>query len=50
MNDDHELVLVAAYENLDTARTDFRDLEKRLMHGLEFRGSTLVCKNADRSP
>jgi len=50
MDDDHELVLVAAYENLDTARTDFRDLEKRLKHGLELRGSALVCKNADGHP
>lgn len=50
MDDDHELVLVAAYENLNIARIDFRDLEKRLKHGLEFRGSALVCKNADGHP
>ena len=42
MDDDHELALVAAYGNLDTARGDFRDLEKRLKHGMEVRGAALV--------
>jgi uncharacterized membrane protein len=50
MDDDHELILVAAYEDVDTARVDFLNLEKRLKHGLEFRGSALVCKNADGHP
>jgi uncharacterized membrane protein len=50
MDDDHELILVAAYEDVDTARADFHKLEKRLKHGLEFRGSALVCKNADGHP
>jgi hypothetical protein len=47
---EHELVLVAACERLSSACTDFRDLAKRLKHGLEFRGAALVCKNADGRP
>lgn len=50
MDDDHELVLVAAYGNLDSARADFGDLERRLQHGLELRGAALVTKNADGHP
>ena len=50
MDDDHELLLVAAYGDLDTARVDFRDLESRLKHGLEFRGAALVSKNTDGHP
>ena len=50
MDDDHELVLVAAYGDLDTARSDFRDLESRLKHGLEIRGAALVSKNTDGHP
>ena len=47
---EHELVLVAACERLVSACTDFRDLAKRLKHGLEFRGAALVRKNADGHP
>ena len=50
MDDDHELALVAASGTLDTARGDFRGLEKRLKHGMEVRGAALVCKNADGHP
>ena len=50
MDDDHELVLVATYGNLDSARADFGDLERRLKHGLELRGAALVTKNADGHP
>ncbi|MGB3011067.1 MAG: DUF1269 domain-containing protein [Mycobacterium sp.] len=50
MDDDHELVLVATYGNLDSARADFGDLECRLKHGLELRGAALVTKNADGHP
>lgn len=50
MDDDHELVLVAAYGNLESARADFGDLERRLKHGLELRGAALVTKNADGHP
>ena len=50
MDDDHELVLVATYGSLDSARADFGDLERRLKHGLELRGAALVTKNADGHP
>ena len=50
MNDDHELVLVAAYSDLETAREDFWDLERSLKHGLEVRGAALVSKNLDGEP
>ena len=50
MKDDHELVLVAAYSDVETAREDFRDLERSLKHGLEVRGAALVSKNAEGEP
>ena len=50
MKDDHELVLVAAYSDLQTAREDFWDLERSLKHGLEVRGAALVTKDADGKP
>lgn len=50
MDDDHELVLIAAYPDLETARTDFGDLERRIKHGMELRAAALVTKNADGHP
>ena len=50
MKDDHELVLVAAYSDLQTAREDFWDLERSLKHGLEVRGAALVTRDADGKP
>ena len=50
MDDDHELILIAAYGDLEAARVDFADLERRLAHGLELRGAALVAKNADGHP
>lgn len=50
MKDDHELVLVAAYSDLETARDDFGDLERSLKHGLEVRGAALVSKNDKGEP
>ena len=49
-DDDHELVLVAAYADLETATDDFGDLERSLKHGLEVRGAALVSKNAAGQP
>ncbi len=49
-NDDHELVLLAAYADLETAQDDFGDLERSLKHGLEVRGAALVSKNAAGQP
>lgn len=45
MDDDHQLILVAAYGDLETARTDFGELERRLKHGLELRSAALVTKD-----
>ena len=50
MDDDHELVLVAAYSNLETARDDFWELERSLKHGLEVRGAALVSKDENGKP
>lgn len=50
MDDDHELVLVAAYRDVDRAATDFHELEKRIKHGLELRAAALVTKDADGQP
>lgn len=50
MKDDHELVLVAAYADLETAREDFWELERSLKHGLEVRGAALVSKDVDGKP
>jgi len=49
-DDDHELVLLAVYADLETAKDDFGDLELSLKHGLEVRGAALVSKNADGQP
>jgi uncharacterized membrane protein len=50
MDDDHEQIFVAAYGDLDRARTDFHELEKRVKHGLEVRAAVLVTKDADGHP
>lgn len=50
MDDDHELVLVAAYGDLETARADFGDLERSLENGLEMRGAALVSKDETGKP
>ena len=43
---DHQLVMIAAYGDLETAREDFAELERRLKHGMELRAGSLVTKNA----
>jgi uncharacterized membrane protein len=50
MDDDHELVLVAAYTDLDRARSDFHELCTRIKHGMELRATALVTKDADGHP
>ncbi|GAY18940.1 DUF1269 domain-containing protein [Mycobacterium sp. shizuoka-1] len=50
MDDDHELVLVAAYSSVDRATTDFRELQKRIKHGLELRAAALVTKDSEGHP
>jgi uncharacterized membrane protein len=49
-DDKHELVLLAAYADLDTAKDDFWELESSLKHGLEVRGAALVSKDAAGKP
>ena len=50
MDDDHELILVAAYGDLESARADLRQINRRIKHGLELRGAALVSKDADGHP
>lgn len=50
MKDDHELIVIAAYGDLDSARSDFEDIERGRKHGLELRAAALVTKNADGHP
>lgn len=45
MKDDHQLVIIAAYGDLASAREDFADLERRLAHGMELRAGSLVTKD-----
>ena len=47
MTDKHQLILIAAYADLETAQTDFRDLEARVKHGVELRSAALVAKGDD---
>ena len=49
-DDDHELVLIAGYRDLESAETDFNEVERRTKHGLEMRAAALVRKNADGHP
>ncbi len=49
-DDDHQLVLIAAYTDLETAHTDFDEVERRAEHGLEMRAAALVTKNANGEP
>ena len=50
MDDDHQLVLIAAYPELEAAQTDFDEVERRLKHGLEIRAAALVNKDATGRP
>lgn len=45
--DDHQLVLIAAYPSLETAQEDFAEVTRRQKHGLEMRAAALVEKNAN---
>lgn len=47
MKDDHQLVIIAAYSDLDDARSDFHQLESRIKHGMELRAGSLVTKDAN---
>lgn len=47
MKEHHQLILIAAYGDLEAAQTDFRDLESRVKHGVELRSAALVTKGDD---
>jgi len=49
-DDDHELVLIAGYRDLESAETDFNEVERRTRHGLEMRAAALVRRNDDGHP
>jgi len=48
--DEHQLVLIAAYPDPETARGDFDEVEREAAHGLEMRAAALVIKNAVGEP
>ena len=50
MDDDHELVLIAAYRDLEIAQEDFGEVERRTKHGMEMRAAALVSKDAAGEP
>ncbi len=50
MKDDHELIVIAAYGDLEAAQSDFNDVERGRHHSLELRSAALVTKNADGQP
>lgn len=47
MTEKQQLILIAAYADLERAKTDFRDLESRVKHGVELRSAALVTKGDD---
>lgn len=49
-DDDHQLVLIAAYRDLESAREDFDEVERRIKSGMEMRAAALVSKKADGEP
>ena len=50
MDDSHQLVLIAAYPNLEAAQADFGEVERRLKHGLEMRAAALVSRDESGEP
>ena len=46
----HDLLVIAAYRDLDEARTDFDELNRRAEKGIEIRSAALVTKNAEGHP
>lgn len=49
-DDDHQMVLIAAYRDLELAHEDFDEIERRIKSGMEMRLAALVTKNADGEP
>jgi uncharacterized membrane protein len=50
MKDDHQIIVLAAYGDVEAAREDFGDIERALKHGMELRSAALVTKDADGQP
>lgn len=48
--DAHDVLVVAAYDDLDNARSDFNELDRRAEKGVEIRSAALVMKNAEGEP
>jgi uncharacterized membrane protein len=45
-----DVLVIAAYDDLADARTDFNELDRRAEKGVEIRSAALVTKNADGEP
>lgn len=45
MSNKHQLIVIAAYDDLPDAHQDFGELEGRLKHGMELRSAALVTKD-----
>ena len=50
MKDDQQIIVIAAYGDLDAAREDFNDVQQGLKHGLEVRSAALVTKDDTGEP
>ncbi len=51
MKENHAVIVVAGYRDLEMAREDFHDLNETVKRrGVEIRSSTLVTKNAEGDP
>ena len=48
--DGQDLLVIAAYGDLEAARTDFFEINRRAEKGMEIRSAALVIKNADGHP
>lgn len=47
---ENELIMLAAYSDLETARTDFEEINTRIKNGLEVRAVALVSKDDSGKP
>ena len=48
--DAHDILLIAAYDDLVDARSDFNELDRRAEKGVEIRSAALVMKNSEGEP
>ena len=47
---EHDILMIAAYRNLDNARADFGDLDRRAEKHAEMRSAVLAIKDSDGKP